>query len=245
MQKIDIKFKKIKCPKHDEVLELYVDESNLNFSIITWYCSHCDGFWYEDYFLDKLYRKNDYLDVSVLDYRFTLNCSNCNSNMIRHNCVPDCCNEHICKKCGTSFELEGTLIHKSNYILKEEESEDWMISQWGGAEGYKKRVTGYHRIEFKSELRQCPKHEKQLELYIADKDNYSERVIWVCSDCKLKYYENSFIKRPKYFVGVSQPGYLCEVCDNTDFDSISDKVGQCVNCKSIYTFELKPIKGNL
>ncbi len=57
-----------------------------------------------------------------------IKCPNCGSDGIVYSCEPDCCFNHVCAKCLTTFELATTAGDKSpmksEYLLPDKEVTD-------------------------------------------------------------------------------------------------------------------------
>ncbi|MFC1851267.1 hypothetical protein ACFL27_13810 [candidate division CSSED10-310 bacterium] len=236
MIKLNHSFQKITCPRHAIPLQLFIDEKNTPFSIITWYCEQCAGYWYEDFFIHE---HTKFMKPSALDYRFYLNCPKCQEYTVFHACIPGCCNAHRCENCNTGLELKADLIQKGDRRIETPFPNQYHITDgWSTGVGYQNMLEEYVNLGFKSPNRKCIQHKKKLELLISDEKDAVSRSVWFCSRCPMIYFEHGFIKQPKFFRGLGQPGYECELCGGLDFDIISANVGQCLECKSIYQFKL-------
>ncbi|MBI5550870.1 MAG: hypothetical protein HY911_05125 [Desulfobacterales bacterium] len=235
MKDLNLSFDKIKCPRHNTELRLFIDEGNSPNSIIAWYCERCKGYWYEDFFY---FENNKGKKPKALDYNFFIKCPKCGSFKVFHHCEPICCSQHGCSDCGAGFEIEADILHRGDSSLKLHNLRGYHLNEGKAVGvGYFKMFEDYQKIEFGSKLRKCVVHPNaKIILCIQNSCSNDTRIGWYCKECNTINFEYGFINKPKFFSSIGNPGYACNICGSLSIDSVDEGTGKCINCNSTFKF---------
>ncbi|MBI5533538.1 MAG: hypothetical protein HY898_12540 [Deltaproteobacteria bacterium] len=229
-----------RCPEHGCALELTFDETdyaswaqehqvpfNHDDNRIRWRCESCVGSWTENHFL--------YSSKAKRRARLLLRCPSCSGNRVTHNCVPACCEKHVCIDCGAAFNARVETITSGR--LRE-------VNQDGIDPAIMLSLSGTPAIRsgFKRDFRKCPTHGTAMELaFVRLYQETSQTLLgWFCATCSRTWSESHFRAERRDFIADATAAVQCPVCGEDDVESVGTWKARCLACGSSLRISLDP-----
>lgn len=226
-----------RCPDHGEQLELCFDETdftswspehqvpfNHDDDRIRWRCDQCVGSWLESFFLEG--RREPPRATRLL-----LTCPSCGGRRVTHDCVPECCDGHVCVDCLTSFSARVEVVEPGPEAAAsaEPDAPAYLIMATGQAPDPRYR-SGWSRP-----FRACPSHGSALELvFVALGSETPHLLAWHCADCARSWTEPHFRIMRRWFAPDATPGVQCPQCFRSQCVSRGDpreNLALCETCR--------------
>lgn len=224
------------CPRHGCDLELCFDETdfstwsaehqvpfNHDDDRIRWRCEPCLGSWLENWFLG---------DARAIEAtrRLVLKCPDCGSLRVTHECVPECCEQHVCIDCGRGFEADATIISINEQAVPPVAEDKSPLAWVGGSRTPPPIRSHWHRS-----FRRCDRHGSELELvFIGILDDAPPTALaWYCETCAASRTEPSFRNYRRLFVLDVRAGIRCPSCRSPyDIESEGDPLANEAHCRA-------------